>query len=440
MFSALKRTFKIKSLRTRILFTFLMVILVRIGSQIPIPGLNMEIFRQWWESNNNGFMSMLSSLTGGSFERFSIFALGITPYITSSIVLQLLAVVFPSIEEMQKDGNYGKQKFEWLTAGVAIGLSILQAVAITINFNRTGFIPNFNAGKCILIVILLVGGEALLILMGKAIDKKGIGNGISIILAANIIAEIPGSLRNLIVNFTTEKSIPLKILACVIIFAVIALTIILVVIINEAHRKIAIHYSQKFNGSVLSRGVQSFIPIKVNVAGVMPVIFASSLLMIPQLITSFIGKGNSNFFIRMLDQNNWFDFSRPQYSIGIILYIAMLYFFGFYYTSIAFNSKQVSADLKKSGGTIPGIRQGEQTAVYLGKIINRLVFIGTTWLAVLVLIPTFFNGAFHANVSFGGTSLIIVVGVITETLEKVDAELKSRNYNEGFLLGKGKKR
>lgn len=436
MFKSIKSAFRIKDLRRKLLFTLLMIILVRVGSQIPVPGINTSYFKQWFAKNNDGAFIIFSAFTGGSFENFSIFALGITPYITASIIIQLLSVCIPALEQFQKDGEYGRKKMEWVNRWTAIGLSVVESVCMAYGFGKSGLIPNMSIFRGIIITVFLTGGCGLMIFMGEMIKKHGIGNGISIILAVNILSRIPGSLSALFETFVFNKTIAKGCLSALIIIAIIVATIVLVVTLNDGHRDVPVQYSQKMNGRRLAGTQASKIPIKVNVANVMPVIFASSLLSLPQMVASITGKGYGSGISRIIlegvNQNNWFNPSTPWCSIGLVIYIVMLYFFAFFYTSISFNPLEVASNLKKSGGCIPGLRPGKPTEDHLAKVLSHMVVIGTTALMIIVFIPTFFNGMFHASVSFGGTSIIIIVGVILETLEQIEAHMQVRKH-EGFL-------
>lgn len=437
MLNSISNAFKLKPLRNKIAFTFLMIALFRLGSQIPVPGIDLTYFKEWFANNGNDAFNLLSAFTGGSFERFSLFGLGITPFITASIIIQLLAVAIPRLEELQRDGDYGRKKLEKITRIVAVCLAAFESAAMAVGFGRSGLLPNMTILRGIVVVVCLTGGTGLLILMGWLIDKKGIGNGTSVILAVGILAGIPRDFATLFEMFVRPKTLAKGTLAAAVIIAITVLTIVLVVLLNEGVRKIPIQYASKVrNGSKFAGSVKSFLPIKVNLTNVMPVIFASSLLAIPQLFVSIFGKGSGTgpwaFVLGCMSQSNWFDPNRPAYSIGLVVYLALVFFFAFFYASISFNPIEVADNLKKSGATIPGVRQGKPTEEYLKKVVDRLVVIGATGLVIVMLIPLFFSGAFNAGVSFGGTSLIIVVGVILETLEQIESEMQARNY-QGFL-------
>jgi preprotein translocase subunit SecY len=273
-----------------------------------------------------------------------------------------------------------------------------------------------------------------LIFIGWAIDKKGIGNGISIILLINILSGLPKDLSVLIEMFIKGKTIAKGTLSGVIVAAIVLGVIVLVVLLNESYRKIPVQYAQKTTGNRVGIPQKSFLPVKLNTSSVIPVIFASSLFSIPQIILTFLGQSNTNFFLMCLNQSNWFNTRNPEYTLGFVLYALLIYFFAYFYTSITFNPIEIADNLKKQGGVIPGIRQGKPTELYLKGVINRVTIIGATGLLIVTLIPTICSCVFGVTLSLGGTSIIIVVGVILETLESLDSQLQSRNYRS-FLLG-----
>ena len=436
MLDTLRNAFKVKEIRTKLFFTFCMMIVVRFGSQLPVPGVNRSYFAEWFANNSNDAFNFFSAFTGGSFERFSVFALSITPYITSSIIIQLLTIAIPALEEMQKDGEDGRKKMTAITRYMTIGLSLMESIAMTIGFGRSGLIPDMNFLKALTVIVTMTAGSALLMWLGERITEKGIGNGISIVLLINILSSIPGDFVSLFGLFVSGKTIAKGGLAAIIILAVVLVTVVLVIILQDAERRIPVQYAKKMQGRKMFGGQSSNIPLKVNTAGVIPVIFASSLMSIPQIILSFTGKsagtGVGGTILGMLSQNNWFNPTHPIYSIGLLLYIVLIVFFAYFYTSITFNPIEVADNMKKQGGFIPGIRPGKPTQEYLEKVLNNLVFIGAVGLLIVVLIPVFFNGFFGARVSFGGTSIIIIVGVILETLKQVESMMLVRNY-KGFL-------
>ena len=436
MLETLRNAFKIKDIRKKLFFTFFMLIVVRFGSQLPVPGVNREYFSNWFASQQtNGAFNFFSAFTGGSFEKMSIFALNITPYITSSIIMQLLTIAIPKLEEMHRDGEDGRKKIQTITRYLTVGLALFESIAMTIGFGRSGLIQNVNFLNSLTVVVALTAGSAFLMWVGERITEKGVGNGISIVLMINILSRVPQDIASLFETFVKGKTVAKGLLAALIIIGVILLTIVLVIVLNDATRRIPVQYAKKMQGRKLVGGQSTFIPLKVNTAGVIPVIFASSLMSIPQIILSFTGKSASGVgatILGMLNQNNWFKFKEPVYSVGLVLYIVLIIFFAYFYTSITFNPVEVADNMKKQGGFIPGIRPGKPTTDYLNKILGYIVFIGAAGLTIVVLIPIFFNGVFGAYVSFGGTSIIIIVGVILETLKQIESQMVVRNY-KGFL-------
>lgn len=436
MFKTLKNAFKIQDVRRRIFYVFMMLVVVRLGSQLPVPFIDSAQIQAWFASQTGDAFNFLDAFTGGSFERMSIFALNITPYITSSIIMQLLTIAIPKLEEMQRDGEDGRKKIATITRYVTVGLALFESVAFTIGFHNQGWITDMSIGKGISIVAALTAGSAFLMWVGERINEKGVGNGISVVLLINIVSRIPSDMVVLYTNFVKGKTIAKGALAALIIVAVILVVVVLVLILNGAQRNIPVQYSKKMQGRRLVGGQSSHIPLKVNTAGVIPIIFVSSLFSIPSIVASLLGKGQGtgigSQILASLNSGNWFKPSAPQYSLGLILYVALVIFFAYFYTSITFNPLEVADNIKKQGGFIPGIRPGKPTVDYLTQILNYIIFVGAIGLTIVAVIPFFFNGVFGANVSFGGTSLIIVVGVVLETLKQIESMMLVRNY-KGFL-------
>lgn len=436
MLKTLRNAFKIKDVRRRLFYVLLMLVVVRIGSQLPIPGVDSNYFKNWFASQSSDAFNFFDAFTGGSFTEMSIFALSITPYITSSIIIQLLTIAFKTLEDMQRDGEEGRKKLTAITRYVTIGLALFQSIAMTIGFGNKGLIPDINFLKGVVVVCCLTAGSAMLMWIGEQITEKGVGNGISIILMINIVSRIPSDLVTLFEQFVKGKTIAKGALAALIIAAVILVVVVLVLILNGGVRKIPVQYSKKMVGRKVMGGQSSSIPLKVNTAGVIPIIFASSLMSFPVIIMTLVGKtggdGIGGHILKALTSNNWFNPSEPVYSIGLAVYILLVIFFAYFYTSITFNPMEVADNMKKQGGFIPGIRPGKPTQEYLEQILSYLIFIGATGLVIVAVIPFFFNGVFGANVSFGGTSLIIVVGVVLETLKQIESRMLVRNY-KGFL-------
>ena len=436
MFETLKNVFRVKEMRRKLLYVLWMILVIRVGSQLPVPGVDCDFFKQWFESYAGDAFYLFDAFTGGSFTEMSIFALNITPYITSSIIMQLLTIAIPALEEMHRDGEEGRKKITAITRYVTVGLALFQSVAMSIGFGRQGLIPDMTVFKAIVVVVCLTAGSAMLMWIGERITEKGIGNGISIVLTVNIVSRIPSDMLLLYENFVQGKTIAKGLLAGVIIIAIILLVVVFVLILNGAERRIPVQYSKKMVGRKLMGGQSTNIPLKVNTAGVIPIIFASSIMSFPGIIAQFAGAANGSGIgseiIRGLSQNNWCNPSQIHYSWGLLLYIVLCVFFAYFYTSITFNPLEVSDNIKKQGGFIPGIRPGKPTADYLTKILNYIIFIGVVGLMIVAVIPIFFNGVFGANVSFGGTSIIIIVGVILETVKQIESQMLVRNY-KGFL-------
>ena len=436
MFQTLRNAFKVKDIRSKIFYTFLMLVVVRLGSQLPIPGVDRSYFANWFSQQVGDAFNFFDAFTGGSFEEMSIFALNITPYITSSIIIELLTIAIPKLEEMQKDGEEGRKKLTAITRYVTVGLALLESVAMVIGFGRQGLIPNMTAMNVITVVVSLTAGSAFLMWVGERITEKGVGNGISIVLMINILSRVPSDITTLYETFVKPQTVAKGALAAVIILAVIIVTVVLVILLNGATRNIPVQYAKKMQGRKMVGGQSSSIPLKVNTAGVIPVIFASSLMSMPSIVAAFMGRGNGNGIgskiLKGLSQQNWFSLSNPVYTLGFVLYAVMIVFFAYFYTSITFNPIEVADNMKKQGGFIPGIRPGKPTPDYLEKILNYIIFIGAIGLLIVCTIPIVFNGAFGASVSFGGTSIIIIVGVVLETLKQIESQMLVRNYR-GFL-------
>jgi len=435
MLTTLKNAFKIKEIRQKILFTFVMLVVIRIGSQLPVPGVDRNYFSSWFEAQTGGAFSFFDAITGGSFLNMSILALNINPYITSSIIMQLLTIAIPKLEEMQRDGEDGRKKIVSITRYVTIILAIIQATAMAVGFGRQGLLVNYNFVNVMTTIVALTAGSAFLMWIGEQITEHGIGNGISIVLVINIISRLPGDLKNLFEQFVFGKAPATAVVAAAIILAIIVAMVVLVIILNDGVRKIPVQYAKKVQGRKMVGGQTSNIPLKVNTSGVIPIIFAQSIMQFPIVICSFIGYNGTGFWgqiLRGLNSSNWCKPSEPVYSIGLLVYVLLIVFFAYFYTSITFNPLMIADNLKKQGGFIPGIRPGKPTSDYLSKVLNYIVFIGAIGLIIISVLPYFFSGVFGASVSFGGTSLIIIVSVVLETMKQVESQMLVRNY-KGFL-------
>ena len=431
MFKTLVNAFKIEDIRKKLMYTFLMLIVIRVGSQLPVPGVNRDYFSAWFAAQNNGAFNFFDAFTGGSFSSMSLFALGVNPYITSSVIVQLLTIAIPALEEMQKDGEDGKEKIQKITRYLTIVLALIEAVAMTIGFGNKGLLQEVSFINGLGVVAALVAGSCFIMWIGERITEKGVGNGISVVLLINIVSRMPDDFAALYMQFMKGKAVPMALISAVIIIAVVLLTIVLVIFLQDGVRKIPVQYAKKMQGRKMVGGQSTHIPLKVNTAGVIPVIFASSLMSFPGIIAMLLGKSNGHI-LNALSQQNWCSLETPWYSIGLLLYILLVVFFAYFYTSITFNPLEIANNMKRQGGFVPGIRPGKPTSDYLAKILNYIIFIGAIGLIIVAVIPIFFNGVFGASVSFGGTSLIIVVGVVLETIKQIEAQMVNRHY-KGFL-------
>ena len=436
MLETFRKAFQIKDIRKKIGYTFLMLIVIRIGSQLPTPGVNSNYIKEFFAQNTGEAFNLFNAFTGGSFEQMSIFALSITPYITSSIIMQLLTIAIPKLEEMQKEGEDGRKKIAAITRYLTVGLALFESTALAVGFGRQRLLVEFNFVNAAIVVLTLTAGSAFLMWIGERITEKGVGNGISIVLVINIVSRIPNDMTSLFEQFVKDKPIASAGLAVVVILAIILLLVVFVVILQGGERRIAVSYSQKMAGRKMYGGRTTNIPLKVNTAGVIPIIFSSSLMQFPIVIASFMGKGDGSGIgseiLRGLNQGNWCNPEQIQYSWGLLVYIVLTVFFAYFYTSITFNPLEIANNMKKSGGFIPGIRPGRPTVEYLTKILNRIIFIGACGLIVIQIVPILFNGWLGASVSFGGTSLIIIVSVILETMKQMESQMLVRYY-KGFL-------
>lgn len=436
MFKTVRRAFQIEDIRKKIFYTFMMLVVVRLGSQLPTPGVNPDYIKNFFAQNTGDAFNFFNAFTGGSFEQMSVFALSITPYITSSIIIQLLTIAIPKLEEMQREGEDGRKKIASFTRYLTVALALMESTAMAIGFGRLGLLQEYNFVNAAIVVLTLTGGSALLMWIGERITENGVGNGISIVLLINILSRVPSDLNTLFERFVKGKTIAKGGLAAIIIAAIILVLVVMVVILQDGERRIAVQYSQKMQGRRTYGGQSTHIPMKINTAGVIPIIFASSLMQFPIVIASFLGKGNGSGIgseiLRGMNQSNWCNPQNIKYSWGLVVYIILTVFFAYFYTSITFNPMEIANNMKKSGGFVPGIRPGRPTVEYLTKILNYVIFMGAVGLVVIQFVPILFNGWLGAKVSFGGTSLIIIVSVILETLKQIESQMLVRNY-KGFL-------
>ena len=438
MLNSIQKAFKVKEVRERLLYTFMMLIVIRIGSCLPIPGVDASFLKEFFTNLQNSGMGFVNAITGGSFSNMSLFALSITPYITSSIIMQLMTIAIPKLEEMQKEGEDGRRQIAEYTRYLTVALALFQSSAMAIGFGKQGLLYEDaqNVWGYMTVIAAMTAGSALLMWIGERITEKGVGNGISIVLLINIVSSLPQDVLMLYERFMAGKSVAVATVAAIIVLAVVVATVVFVLVLNGAERRIPVQYSKKMQGRRMIGGQSSHIPLKVNTAGVIPVIFASSIMSKPVMIAQFFNVDYSTFggkILMALSSANWFRPEMPVYSVGLLIYIVLVVLFAYFYTSITFNPLEVANNMKKSGGFIPGVRPGKPTSDFLNNILNYIVFIGATGLVIVCIVPIIASGLFNVgSLSFGGTSLIIIAGVILETIKAVDSMMLVRNY-KGFL-------
>lgn len=436
MLTTLKNAFKIKEIRQKILFTLGMLVVIRIGSQLPVPGVDTKFFSQWFAQQTGGAFSFFDAITGGSFLNMSILALNINPYITSSIIMQLLTIAIPKLEEMQRDGEDGRKKIAEYTRYLTVGLALIESTAMAIGFGGRGLLLSYDVWSILIAVATMTAGSAFLMWIGERITEKGVGNGISIVLLFNIISSLPADVNTIYSVFLRGKNIGATVTIAILVLAFACAMFAFVVVLQDGERRIPVQYSKKMVGRKLVGGQSSHIPLKVNTAGVIPVIFASSIMSFPVVIAQFFQPDYTTIggkILMMLNSSSWFRPDMPWYSVGLVIYLVLIVLFAYFYTSITFNPLEVANNMKKSGGFIPGIRPGKPTSDYLNKILNYLVFIGAVGLIIISVIPIMISGLFSVSqLSFMGTSLIIIVSVILETIKSIESQMIVRNY-KGFL-------
>lgn len=423
MIQTLKNAWKIPDLRKRIIFTFIMLAVFRLGAVIPVPGINIAQVKSIVEGA--GLLSFFDLISGGAFGDMTIFALGVSPYITASIIIQLLTMAIPSLEELAKEGEEGSKKINQYTRYATIVLALIQAVGISVGLFRSALI-NKDVFSIITVVLTLTAGTSFLMWLGEEITEKGVGNGISLLIFAGIVSKLPDGIKNTI---ALAKQGELNILSIAMFVVMVLLIIIGVIAIQEGTRKIPVQYAKRVVGRKMYGGQSSHIPLKVNQAGVIPVIFAMSMLQFPHTISYFIGKEGK--FAHFL--NTWLS---PSVVPGVFVYnllsALLIIFFTYFYTAATFNPVEIAINMRKNGGFIPGIRPGKPTSEYLNKILTRITLAGALFLAIITIVPTIVMSATKIPISFGGTAVLIVVGVALETMKQIEAQLLMRHY-QGFL-------
>ena len=436
MLKTLRDAWKVKEIRQKLIFTFMMLVVIRFGSELPIPGVKTDFFADFFASQSNDAFGFFNAMTGGSFTSLSVFALSITPYITSSIIMQLLTIAIPKLEEMQRDGEDGRKKIAEYTRYLTVGLALIESTAMAIGFGGRGLLLSYDVWSILIAVATMTAGSAFLMWIGERITEKGVGNGISIVLLFNIISSLPADVNTIYSVFLRGKNIGATVTIAILVLAFVCAMFAFVVVLQDGERRIPVQYSKKMVGRKLVGGQSSHIPLKVNTAGVIPVIFASSIMSFPVVIAQFFQPDYTTIggkILMMLNSSSWFRPDMPWYSVGLVIYLVLIVLFAYFYTSITFNPLEVANNMKKSGGFIPGIRPGKPTSDYLNKILNYLVFIGAVGLIIISVIPIMISGLFSVSqLSFMGTSLIIIVSVILETIKSIESQMIVRNY-KGFL-------
>jgi len=421
LLDALKSSLKAGDLRKKILFTLMMFFIFRIGAHVPVPGINHDAIEKLISGGGGSLLGFFDVISGGAFRRFSIFAMSITPYINASIIMQLLTVVIPALEKLSKEGDEGRKKITQYIRYSTVVLGFIQALGMAFTLRAAGALTNPGVGSFLLISITLTAGTAFLMWLGEQITEKGIGNGISLIIFAGIVSSIPGALYRLGEGLKAGTINPFSVIMLVVIAA---LVIAAVVAVNEGQRRVPVQYAKRVVGRRVYGGQSTHIPLKVNQAGVIPVIFASSILLFPTTIANFFPTNKAAKWV--LDVFAWGGWAHS------ISYALLIIFFTYFYTAITFNPMEVANNMKANGGFIPGIRPGRSTVEYLNRVMTRITFVGAVFLAFIATLPTLIQQFTALQIGFGGTSLLIVVGVALDTMKQLEAQMVMRNY-QGFL-------
>ena len=423
MLKTISQAFKVAEIRSKIIFTLLMLVVFRIGSNIPVPGINRSALAQVF-AGDTGLFDLFDLFSGSAFSNFTIFALSITPYITASIIIQLLTIAFPYFERLAKEGQEGRKKMAQITRYLTIVLAVIQALGLTVGLFRQAVVDQ-SWFSFVVIILVLTAGTAFLMWLGEQINEKGIGNGISLIIFGGIVARLPSGLRSL---WTQYSDGTLSIIT-LLLFAVFAIVVILGVIeVQQGTRRIPVQYAKRVVGRKMYGGQSTHIPLKVNQAGVIPVIFALSILQFPLTVTYFFpDSGFTDFITKWLSPAG-----NPGVWVYAVLNVLLIIFFNYFYTAVTFNPVEVAQNMKANGGFIPGIRPGKATIEYLNKVMSRISFVGAIFLAVIATMPTLVSQFSGLDMRFGGTSLLIAVGVALDTMKQLENQMVMRNY-QGFL-------
>ncbi|AMV71511.1 preprotein translocase subunit SecY [Desulfuromonas carbonis] len=428
MFASLQNIFAIPELRRRILFTLGMLAVYRVGCHVPTPGIDATVLAKFFEGTSGTLLGLVSAFTGGALERMTVFALGIMPYISASIILQLLTVVFEPVERLSKEGEQGRKTITRWTRYGTVALSVIQGAGIAVGLQSMRgpagelVVPNQGFGFILLTVITLTAGTAFIMWLGEQITERGIGNGISLIIFAGIIANLPSAVVNSVRLLQTGALSPVVML---VILAAMVAVIWAIIFMERGQRRVPIHYAKRVVGMRSYGGQTSHLPLKINMSGVIPPIFASSIIMFPATVANLVDVPWVQSIAAMMTPSHW---------LYNVFFVAFIIFFCYFYTAVTFNPVDVADNVKKQGGYIPGIRPGKATAEYIDTTLSRLTFAGAIYVSAVCVLPTILIGQFNVPFFFGGTSLLIVVGVGLDTASQIEAHLISRSY-EGFMKG-----
>lgn len=423
LLKTLSQAWKVEELRKKILFTLMMLVVYRIGSNIPVPGINRAYLSQMF-SGETGLLDLFDLFSGGSFSNFTIFALSITPYVTASIIVQLLTIALPYFERLSKEGNEGHKKMAIITRYMTVVLGLIQAIGLTVGLFKNAVVDK-SAFASITIIMVLTAGTVFLMWLGEQINEYGIGNGISLIIFAGIVDRFPTFVRNTYAQVSEGAISGVAVLTLLIVSIMLVMVIIL---FEQGVRKIPVQYAKRVVGRKMYGGQSTHIPMKVNQAGVIPIIFSLSLLQFPLIVTYFAPKSAYADFVNKYISPS----GDPGLWIYVVLNVVLTMFFTYFYTAITFNPTEVAENMRQSGGFVPGIRPGTATVEYLSRVMSRLCFSGGLFLAAVSVIPTIVSNFTPFEMTFGGTSLLIAVGVATDTVKQIQNQMLMRNY-QGFL-------
>jgi preprotein translocase subunit SecY len=456
MLEKLANIFRIPDLRKRILFTLALLAVYRLGGHIPTPGINADRLQQFFEQNRGSFLGFVDLFSGGQLRRLTIFALGIMPYITASIILQLLTVVYEPLAKLQKEGELGRKKITQWTRYLTVILSAIQSLGIALSLQKGGdFVVNPGVGFTLMTMLTLTTGSAFIMWLGEQITERGVGNGMSLLIFAGIVVGLPRAVADLVDKVKTDAWGAFTAPAMLILIALMIVVVAFIVFVERSERRIPVQYAKRVVGRKVMGGQSTHLPLRVNAGGVMPVIFASSILSLPPMIGSGLGLKNSRYFGTLFSALQW---GEPLYTL---LYAVGIIFFAYFYVSIVFNPNEVADNMRKYGGFIPGIRPGRRTSDFINEVLTRITLVGALYLIIISFIPewmiagihlnhlpgaagafferlpTWVTGGLGVNFYFGGTSLLIVVGVAMDTVTQIEAQLIMRHY-DGFTPRSGR--